>query len=85
MNISGILSVKILLILCLLGDMSLKELLLQEDDDLDFTRFGLLAWQITGNRNGIPEIASFPKRYFVSCLALYYLVKVSPVFFFLFL
>lgn len=53
------------------------EKLLQDDEDLNDTRFRLLAWQITGDLNGIPEVSTLSTGYMASCLCLYYVVKVS--------
>lgn len=50
---------------------------MQDDEALDDTRFRLLSWQISGDLNGIPKIASLSRGYIVSCLCLYFLVKVS--------
>lgn len=50
---------------------------MQGDEDLNDTRFSLLAWQVTGDQKGIAEIDSLPDGYITSCLSLYYFVKVS--------
>lgn len=53
------------------------ERLLQKDDTvMDGERFRLLAWQISGDLNGMPGIATLQNGYVVTILTLYYFVKV---------
>lgn len=54
------------------------ERLFQQDDTVIYgERFRLLAWQISGDLNGMPEIATLQNGYVVTILTLYYFVKVS--------
>lgn len=43
---------------------------------MDGERFRLLSWQISGDLNGMPEIATLQNGYVVTILTLYYFVKV---------